>query len=62
MTIFFKHAESIFNPTEAAKWDSLKTPEEKAAFFHKFWARRDPDPTTPHNERLITHYERLQKA
>ncbi len=58
----FREAEAIFNPMEVEKWDSLTTPAEKASFFHVFWTRRDPDPTTPHNERLITHYRRLHKA
>ncbi len=58
----FREAEAIFRPTEAEKWDSLKTAAEKASFFRVFWTRRDPDPTTPHNERLLTHYKRLHEA
>ena len=61
-TELFRAAEPIFNPAEAAKWDSLETPEQRAAFFNTFWKRRDPDPTTPHNERLLSHFQRLLKA
>ena len=60
--LLFSHAEALFNPTEKAKRDSLETAREKAAFFHVFWKRRDPDPTTDHNERLLEHYWRLHKA
>jgi GWxTD domain-containing protein len=59
---FFRETEPIFNPTEAAKWNSLETAAQKSAFFHTFWKRRDPDPTTEHNERLLTHYQRLHEA
>lgn len=61
-THLFEDAETIFNPTETANRDSLETTDEKGDFFHAFWKRRDPDPTTPHNERLLAHYYRLQKA
>ncbi|MBW7998222.1 MAG: GWxTD domain-containing protein [Candidatus Glassbacteria bacterium] len=61
-THLIRDSEPIFNPTETAKWDSLETPAGKSAFFHTFWKRRDPDPTTPHNERLLTHYRRLNEA
>ncbi|MCE5271413.1 GWxTD domain-containing protein [bacterium] len=58
----FREAELIFSPVEARRWNSLTTPAEKEAFFHAFWTRRDPDPLEPHNERLVTHYCRLQYA
>ncbi len=60
--LLFREAEPIFSPTEAKRWNTLNTPAEKAAFFRAFWKRRDPDPFTPFNERLVTHYCRLQYA
>ncbi len=56
------HAEAIFRPEEKAKADSMETAEQWADFFSVFWGRRDPDPLTPHNERLYEHYRRLSYA
>ena len=61
-TRLFLEAETIFHPAEYKKWAALKTPAEKATFFRKFWKRRDPDPISSHNERLIEHYMRLGEA
>ena len=58
----FVEAEPIFNPQESLKWSALRTAAEKAAFFRIFWRRRDPDPFTFHNERLVAHYRRLHEA
>ena len=56
------HAEAIFRPEEQAKADSMETAEQWADYFSVFWNRRDPDPLTPHNERLYEHYWRLSYA
>lgn len=56
------HAEAIFRPDESQFIDSLDTTGEWALFFRVFWAQRDPDPFTPHNERLVEHYRRLRHA
>lgn len=55
-------AETIFTPGETSRWDSLKTSQQRANFFRKFWTRRDPDPLDERNERLTTHYRRLEYA
>jgi len=55
-------AESIFNPAESKKAEECRTAQDWAVFFRKFWKRRDPDPLTPQNERLVEHYRRLRKA
>jgi iron(II)-dependent oxidoreductase len=34
-------------------------PEQKAEYRRQFWQRRDADPTTTPNERLIEHYRRV---
>ena len=60
--MLFRETEPIFNPSESKKWAALETPADKAAFFHIFWKRRDPDPISDHNERLLNHYERLHEA
>lgn len=36
--------------------------EDRGEFIRDFWARRDPDPTTPENEYRLTYYERLRTA
>jgi GWxTD domain-containing protein len=38
------------------------TPEEKQKRFLEFWRRRDPNPSTPRNERLEEHYARVEYA
>jgi len=55
-------AETIFTPQESQAYEQLKSVEEMAAFWRKFWHSRDPDPLTLHNERLVTHYLRLHQA
>jgi len=55
-------AETIFNPTESRKAKECQSAQDWAVFFRKFWKRRDPDPLTFHNERLVKHYRRLRKA
>lgn len=34
-------------------------PEQRRGLFRDYWRQRDPDPTTPLNERLIEHYARV---
>ncbi|HUU28498.1 MAG TPA: tetratricopeptide repeat protein [archaeon] len=58
----FMEARPIFSPEEKERWDSRKSPADRAALFRKFWISRDPDPTTFHNERLVVHYLRLREA
>jgi tetratricopeptide (TPR) repeat protein len=55
-------AETIFNPAESRKAGECQSAQDWAVFFRKFWKRRDPDPLTFHNERLVEHYRRLRKA
>jgi len=55
-------AEPIFDPIESKKAEECRTAEDWAVFFRKFWKRRDPDPISFNNERLVEHYRRLRKA
>ncbi|MCE5271415.1 GWxTD domain-containing protein, partial [bacterium] len=55
-------AQTIMTPAERVRWEGEKSPEQGAALFRQFWMHRDPDPTTPHNERLVEHYVRLAGA
>jgi len=36
------------------------TPEEKQAKFNEFWKKRDPNPSTPRNERMEEFYARVE--
>jgi len=55
----FQEAEFIFTPWERLKWDKLENPAERSEFFRIFWKVRDPDPISPHNDRLVMHYIQL---
>jgi GWxTD domain-containing protein len=55
-------AEPVFTPEEYEKAASLRTAEDFVAFFRTFWKRRDPDPLSLWNERLVTHYQRLREV
>ena len=55
-------AETIFTPEQSEVYGKLKSANDRSAFWRKFWLEKDPDPLTPHNERLVTHYLRLQEA
>lgn len=49
----------ILTPEERAVFVRLSTSEEKDQFIEQFWARRDPDPRTAHNEFKEEHYRRI---
>ncbi len=40
----------LLRDAERQKWGELKGDDERRAFIEDFWARRDPDPSTPQNE------------
>jgi len=61
-TRLFLEVQPVFTPEEKEKWYGLRSPEQSAALFREFWKRRDPDPITFHNERLVNHYLRLRRA
>jgi GWxTD domain-containing protein len=47
------------------EWSLLKeakTPEEKQARFLEFWKKRDPNPSTPRNEKMEEFYQRVEYA
>lgn len=58
----YQETEPVFSSRESREWRTLKTPSEKDAFIRSFWKKRDPDPVSSHNERLINHYVRLREA
>lgn len=53
--------EAIATPDENAEYATI-SPNDRPAFFRHFWSRREPDLTTPVNERIAEHFERLKTA
>jgi GWxTD domain-containing protein len=42
--------------------EEAKTPDEKQKRFLEFWAKRDPNPNTPFNEKMEEYYRRAEYA
>jgi tetratricopeptide (TPR) repeat protein len=57
----WRQIEAIASPEEEGSYWVTPT-DERSQFFHRFWARREPDLTTPLNERLAEHFLRLRRA
>jgi GWxTD domain-containing protein len=55
----FIDCKDIAQKNEIAKWDSLRTKEEKLEYLKIFWKKRDPNPIDQVNQRLVEHYKRL---
>jgi tetratricopeptide (TPR) repeat protein len=57
----WRQIEPIASPEEeGAYW--VAPLDERPSYFRSFWARREPDLTTPLNERLAEHFQRLKRA
>jgi tetratricopeptide (TPR) repeat protein len=57
----WRQIETIASPEEEGSY--WVTPvDERPRYFRRFWARREPDLTTPLNERLAEHFLRLGRA
>jgi len=57
----FDEQKIILTPFELNQFESAPY-EAKRMLFKKFWKQRDPDPSTPENERLMEHFRRVQFA
>ena len=54
----YRDLSIVASPEEAEAF--REAPErEKTALWNAYWAARDPDPTTPTNERLVEHFRRV---
>jgi GWxTD domain-containing protein len=42
--------QHLLTKDERKQWESIQTDEQAKVFIDLFWARRDPSPTTAHNE------------
>ncbi|HDJ23260.1 MAG TPA: GWxTD domain-containing protein [Candidatus Aminicenantes bacterium] len=58
---FLDNVSFIILPVEEKIFREMP-PEDRGEFIRDFWARRDPDPSTPGNEYRQTYYTRLAIA
>jgi GWxTD domain-containing protein len=59
--ILWAQIAALATPEEEADY-WVTPPAERPRFFRAFWNRREPDLTTPANERLAEHFIRLRQA
>ena len=52
----------IAKDDEQKALEEAKTPEEKQKRFLEFWKKRDPNPSTPRNEKMEEYYQRVDYA
>jgi len=57
----FDEQKIILTPFELNQFESAPY-ELKKNLFKRFWKQRDPDPSTPENERLMEHFRRVRFA
>lgn len=57
---FSNRYERFIDNKERKEFEKLLTDQERQAFVDKFWAERDPDPTTPENEYKQEVDERIE--
>jgi hypothetical protein len=59
--VLWRQIAMIASPDEEIEYYVARG-AERPDFFRGFWARREPDLTTPGNERLFEHFQRLRTA
>jgi len=62
LNLAFEQSKYIASSDEIKRWNSLKDIDSKRNFLFNFWKLRDPDPSTPENERKLEYFERVRKA
>ncbi len=62
LNLAFEQSRYIASSDEIKRWNSLPDIESKRVFLFNFWEQRDPNPSTPENERKIEYFERVRKA
>ncbi len=58
----FAATKYLFTDLELDFYRKLKAPEQKQDFFVRFWNARDPVPATRQNQRVVSHFSRLNYA
>jgi GWxTD domain-containing protein len=56
-----EHLRFLLTDEEQDRYLEMSS-EARRAWMHREWARRDPTPTTPENERKLEHYRRIAFA
>lgn len=59
--VLWRQIRGIASPVERARWTAT-APAARGAFLRGFWAGREPDLSTPVNERLAEHFRRMEEA
>ena len=59
--LLYEDIRLVSSSEEVAEFENTPEPE-RAAFLKRFWNDRDPDLSTPVNERLLEHYRRVWQA
>lgn len=59
--VLWRQVRGIASPAERRAWERTP-PEDRTAFFRRFWAYREPDLGTPLNERVGEHFRRVRQA
>ena len=57
----WRQVRSIASPAERRAWEQA-APDDRTAFFRRFWACREPNLGTPLNERVGEHFRRVRQA
>lgn len=52
----------IASGDEYDKMRAAKTPEQKQRAFMEFWRSKDPNPSSPRNDKMVEYYERVRVA
>jgi hypothetical protein len=60
--LLFEDLKYIITGNEVRYFRSLKSNEQRRAFFHAFWERRNPTPSAGGNPRLVEHMRRFLYA
>ena len=60
--LLFEDLKYLITDEELSTFRSLSSNDEKRAFFHWFWRRRNPTPSAGWNPRLVEHIRRFLRA
>jgi GWxTD domain-containing protein len=62
LDLAIEQVKYIAKDDEISKFKEAKTQDEKMTVFTEFWKKRDPNPSTPRNERMEEYYARVEYA
>jgi GWxTD domain-containing protein len=62
LDLAIQQVKYIARDEDVSRFKEAKTPDEKMAAFVEFWKKRDPNPSTPRNEKMEEFYARVDYA